>query len=99
MTTNFTVEEIMEEDPFMIFLPDGTEVEGYFTNARVNKETLPEGWHAYDLREGDSGYICSIENNVLVNHAGTFLTETPIDFGEKGSLDISDDGEAGYTFL
>lgn len=53
-----------------------------FTNARVSRFTVPEGWHCYDLRgrDDDPGDPETIEKRVSVNHAGTILTPTKIPF-------------------
>jgi hypothetical protein len=54
---------------------------GYFSNVRVDRSTLPEGWYAYDIREDGNGNLCSIEKGyVIVNHGITFLTQTPVRF-------------------
>jgi hypothetical protein len=94
-----TVEEIKNRDPFILFLPSNrTGIKGYFENARVNKDNLPNGWYAYDLREGDNGEICSIEYNVIVNHFGTFLTQTPINLEPNGYIVFGNDSKADYSF-
>ena len=54
------------------------ENEGFFTNLRVDRDTLPKGWFAYDIRHGDDDEFCAIEEKVLVNFAGTFMTQKPV---------------------
>ena len=46
-----------------------------FTNARVDRSTVPEGLFCYDIRgsDDDPGALCVMENHVLVNHAGTVI--------------------------
>ena len=46
-----------------------------FTNARVDRSTVPDGLFCYDVRgsDVDPGDLCVIENNVLVNHSGTII--------------------------
>ena len=93
------IAECENEVNFMVYLPDGTEAEGYFTNSRVDRSTLPEGWYAYDIREGEEEFA-ALEPSVTVNHGGTFITNTEIPINEKGYFDISDnDIDGGYTFL
>ena len=53
-------------------------VEALFTNGRIDREQLPEGYHAYDIRNGDDGEPETIEPNVTVNHYGTILTREKI---------------------
>ena len=64
--------------------------EGIFTNARIDRSTLPKDWYAYDLREDseiaydlreDSEFAECIEiknGSIIVNHYGTFLTQKKI---------------------
>lgn len=44
-----------------------------FTNARVDKATVPEGWYRYNIRgsDYDPGSFGTLEREVAVNHAGT----------------------------
>ena len=52
---------------------------GYFSDMRVEKESVPDGWYLYDFRHGDDmGDLCTLEHSVLVNHGGSFLSETPV---------------------
>ncbi len=95
MGINFE-EALKEASPFIISPGCKTEIEGYFTNCRVNQNTVPEGWYAYDIRHGDSGNLCTVEPMVFVNHAGTFLTRQQMVFGAKGYRSLN--GRGGYTF-
>lgn len=47
-----------------------------FTEARVDKNTLPDGLYAYEVREteGFSGVPGSIEGDVIVNFYGTLIS-------------------------
>ncbi len=56
-----------------------------FTNGRVSRFTVPQGWFCYDLRgkDDDPGDPATIEKYVGVNRAGTILTPTEIAF-KKG---------------
>lgn len=57
-----------------------------FTNARVDKATMPEGWYKYDIRgtDYDPGSFGTLEREVGVNHAGTILSpeEIPLSKGK-----------------
>ena len=46
-----------------------------FTNGRIARDTVPEGWYCYDIRgsDDDPGALCYMEENVVVNHAGSVL--------------------------
>lgn len=56
-----------------------------FTNARVDRMTVPKGLHCYDLRGSDSdpGRPVTVEPKVGVNHAGTVITAEPVDMKGK----------------
>lgn len=62
-----------------------TIAEGYFSNIRVDRRTLPNGWFAYDIREDDAtGDAGTIEDGyVIVNHFGTFLTQTKLELPQE----------------
>ena len=51
-----------------------------FTNGRISRFTVPQGWFCYDLRgsDDDPGEPIMVENHVVVNHAGTILTPTDL---------------------
>lgn len=44
----------------------------------------------------DDIYFGSVEPNVTVNHAGSFLTNIPIDFGEAGYIGLNYDTEPNF---
>lgn len=71
-------------------LDDGTIIGGQFTCLRVDRDSLPKYLYAYDLRDSDDGEeICQVKNFVLVNHAGTFVTDKLIVNAAEGR-DIKD---------
>ena len=76
------------------------EVEGQkalFSNQRLTKADIPQGLYVYHLRENDKGEFCTIEPQVLVNHAGSVVTKEPIDF--KGTDHIEFDEDSSPNFL
>lgn len=78
---------------------DGFELFGrevLFTGARVDRDTLPKGIYAYDLRHGDdNGIPCTLEKSVVVNHFGTVLCNRPFSLPKEGYRLI---GEDDYSF-
>ena len=78
---------------------DGFELFGkevLFTQARVDRDTLPKGIYAYDLRHGDDdGVPCMLEKRVVVNHFGTVLTNKPFRLSKDGYQII---GADDYSF-
>ena len=65
-----------------------------YSNGRIDKEKLPEGLYAYDLRgsDDDPGLPVTIQEHVVVNHAATVITATPIDLTDAGYLPLGEDG-------
>ena len=61
-----------------------------FTTERVNRATVPEGLHAYDMQtsEDDWGQPCLMGKHITVEHFGTVLTASPIDLPDTGYLDL-----------
>ena len=55
------------------------------TGLRIDRSTIPEGYHAYDIRHGDDwGKPCSVEDRGLVNHYGTIVLNRPLSLGRNG---------------
>ena len=65
-----------------------------FTNARIDRSTVPKGWYCYDFRgsDDDSGELCYIEKSVTVNHAGSVLMPEKLEIPVSGRLDAQDAG-------
>ena len=68
------------------------------TDSRINRDTIPEGLYAYDLRHSDDdwGEICGLANKVVVNFFGTVITKTPIPNVEH-EIDIHEDQDVKYS--
>lgn len=64
-----------------------------FSNGRVDWDKLPEGLFAYDLRgsDDDPGAPVTVEDRVVVNHAGSVILSEPLDFGEADYLALGED--------
>ena len=80
-----------EMEPLEIWLKGGRHYKGRFTCLRVDRKTLPHGYHAYDLRESDEDdmWFCQLKSFVLVNHAGTFVTNDSI-AGANDGIEIEE---------
>lgn len=66
------------------------EQEGLFTELRVDRSTIPEGWYMYEVRHDDNNWGDPVEiaRGILVNHFGTLLVKDPIElepFQETGN--------------
>ena len=100
----FDYNELKEKnllEPFVLYKPDGTEIEAEFSNIRIDKSTVKDRY-VYSLRHGDDDYISSLEDNVLVNHAGDIVTKEQIEFdNDSHFIDLSkdEDDSWGYSFL
>ena len=55
-----------------------------FTNAIVDKATIPGGWYRYNIRgsDHDPGRLGTLEREVAVDYAGTILSPEEIPFSE-----------------
>ena len=64
-----------------------------FSNERIDKSMLPQGLYCYDLRgsDDDPGIPITVEEQIAVNHAGSIVTATPLDFNEEKHMPINDD--------
>lgn len=70
---------------------------GYFTGMRVDRKTVPEGMHCYELRHGDDwGLPVSVEENVRVNYFGAVLFTEALELGEEKALQFGYE-DFGYT--
>ena len=70
---------------------------GYFTELHVDKETVPEGMHCYELRHGDDdGFPVSVEESVRVNYFGAVLFTETLELGEEKALQFGYE-DFGFT--
>lgn len=68
---------------------------GIFTCYRIDRNTVPKGCYAYDLRDECDGNICELKDNVLVNHWGTCILKEKIEGSAEGIAIGADD----YNYL
>lgn len=63
-----------------------------FSNERLTNTDIPKELYCYDLRHNDNGCsIATIEPKVTVNHAGSVITDEPIDFGKQGYISFTEE--------
>lgn len=68
-----------------------------FTNERITAGEIPKGLYCYDLRHTDDGdRFAAIEPHVTVNHAGSVITNFPVDFGDAGYIELSDENSPNF---
>ena len=72
---------------------------GLFSNGRIVRDNLPEGVYCYDLRgsDYDPGEPVCVEEQVVVNHAGSVLLIKPLELAEDGRLMLTE--EEGLNFV
>ena len=72
---------------------------GLFSNGRIARDNLPEGVYCYDLRgsDYDPGEPVCVEEQVVVNHAGSVLLTEPLELAEYGRLMLTE--EEGLNFV
>ena len=63
-----------------------------FTDAKINRDKLPLGLHAYDLRSRPEApdIPAMLEPKVLSNFAGSVITDMSLTMPEKGFIDVAD---------
>jgi len=59
-----------------------------FTPIRIDCDTVPPGYHLYEIRHDDDcqGDAVEIARNILVNHWGSIITKDEIDLSPEGYL-------------
>ena len=102
-----TIKEILASgeqiDKYNILLKDGTHVEGFLVQERIDKEHDNKGYNVYDMRTTYETievngkkydvelFYGSLEPNVMVDWADSIATKQTIDFGEDGFKYINND--------
>jgi hypothetical protein len=74
-------------------------IRGYFNDARIDRKTVPNMFHFWELADGDGdGTPCRYKPGILVNFYGTFITagELPVDDPEWTEGYINSDDEWDY---
>lgn len=49
-------------------------IKGLYTNFRIDRKTLPTNIKALSIRDGEDDFFSTLEEKVLINHMGDFLT-------------------------
>jgi hypothetical protein len=64
-----------------------------FTPIRIEHDTVPDGYHLYEVRHDDDcqGEAVQIARNVYVNHWGSLITRDEIMLPADGFMDIEPD--------
>ena len=59
-----------------------------FTNERIKRDTVPDGWYLYEVRHDDEcqGIPCEIAKGILVNFWGSLLMHDELPEVEKGGV-------------
>ena len=80
--------------------------EGLFTDYRVNRDTIPEGYFMYEIRHDDDcqGDPVQIAKWVIVNFWGTLLVKEPFNLEpspmtNNAYLNIDQEEDWSYTAL
>ena len=70
-----------------------------FTSDRLTKSDIPKGLYLCHVRGDDetTGGFAALEPKVLVNHFGSVITKEPVDFGEKGYIEFTEETEPHFT--
>ena len=62
-----------------------------FTCLRIDRNTVPRGYHLYEVRHDDEsqGEAVQLAKGIMVNHWGTLITRDGIKLPSEGFLDIA----------
>lgn len=72
-----------------------------YTDLRIDRDTVPEGYHAYDIREKDDGSgdpACVESGIVKVNHMGTAILPCELDFKGEDYIRIRRNNAEDFNF-
>lgn len=74
-------------------------VKAIYADRRIDDNEIPDGMYRYDFREGkgaDDVYFGTIEKDVKVDRAGSFITKEPLDLGTDGYIELEYDTEPNF---
>ena len=74
-------------------------VKAIYADRRIDDSEVPKGLYRYDFREGkgaDDVYFGTIEKDVKIDHAGSFITKEPLDLGTDGYIELEYDTEPNF---
>ena len=71
-----------------------------FTDERIARDAVPDGWYCYDLRGRDDDPMvpAAVEKHVFCNHAGSVLCPAQLELGEDEYRELGDEPEGGLDF-
>lgn len=80
------MEEIFEEVTVL-------DMPALFTSLRINRNTVPAGYHVYEVRHDDvcQSEAAKIVQGIMVNHLGSLITRDEITLPDGKYLDIEPD--------
>ena len=69
-----------------------------FTNARIDRSTVPKGWYCYDFRgtDDDPGELRYIGEHVVVNHAHYFAIREGVVIPKKDADTLPTEKQKAY---
>ena len=91
-----TLQQYLQENDFVeriiIQLDDDSIIDGLISDNRLDKNRDNLGKYIYDIRHDDydPGVLCTVEQNVLVNFAGSLILNEPLELEEDEYLNIKD---------
>ena len=50
-------------------------IEGLFSDLRIVRDSIPEGYYMYELRDNNDCEVCQYKTSVMVNFMGTFISK------------------------
>lgn len=69
-----------------------------FTNEQLSRKDVSDLLFLYHIRgrDDDCGAFGTLEPFVAINHAGSVITDEPIDFGEDGYIAFDDENSPAF---
>lgn len=74
-------------------------VQALFTTARVDRDYIPQGYYAYDVRSSGKKEFATIEPFAKVDYTGTILSKQLIEMGTEGCVPITSHNFLGKTVI
>ena len=73
------------------------DTEGVFTEAKIERQSLPEGFYQYSLKNGDIEAFGEIRSDTFEKEfAGEFITKKPFKLPKSGGLKLK---EGDYQYM
>ena len=84
----FAIKPVKYNDTDAYFYMKLMGIEGVYSAARIQADSLPEGFFRYELASGKDSRFAFIHTGRSSRHAGDFISKTPLDLKGKDSYPL-----------